>query len=86
MVWQQQVSSSISDPIVADTQRLSLSLPFTQQVIELTKLQPHVARQLLQEMRWSYEKLAEQYYEVRIARLHAHTLSYTTVPVQDVLS
>mmetsp|Transcript_18645 Transcript_18645/g.45859 ORF Transcript_18645/g.45859 Transcript_18645/m.45859 type:complete len:553 (-) Transcript_18645:95-1753(-) len=34
-----------------------------QQVIDLTQLKPHVARQLLQEMRWSYEALAELYFE-----------------------
>ena len=40
-------------------------VPAPQQVVDLTQLQPHVARQLLQEKRWNYEELAELYFEVR---------------------
>jgi hypothetical protein len=39
-------------------------VPAPQQVVDLTQLQPHVARQLLQEKRWNYEDLAELYFEV----------------------
>lgn len=33
--------------------------------MDLTQQKAHVARQLLQQMRWSYEALAELYFEVR---------------------
>ena len=60
-------SISHHQPWTCPTSQNSLffPVPAPQQVVDLTQLQPHVARQLLQEKRWNYEELAELYFEVR---------------------
>ncbi len=51
-----------------------------QQVIDLTQLPSHIARQLLEQMRWSYESLAELYFEVTLyIYMYMHGFMYVCI-------